>query len=103
MTAHSNLALCLSIFGMVVGFVLLFWVSLRKARDPHEFRLGRMLGMLFRCLLSPSPIYFLALRVYPERPQLSFVLAAGSFVLCPFCLHMVLFVLKLFGRDVRQH
>jgi hypothetical protein len=103
MTMHSNIALLLSIVGTVVGFILLFVVTARKADDPKEFRPLRMLGLLLGCLLSPSPLYLLALRAYPDRPGLFAGLASYSFVLCPFSLYVVGAVLKLLRRDVRQY
>jgi len=102
MNAESNLALALSIAAMVVGLALLVWVSLHRAQDWHKFSYVRMFGLLVGSVLVPSPLCLLALRAYPDKPQLFGVLVAAALVLSPFSVGLVSFVIRQIGGDTGE-
>jgi len=101
MNAHSRVAFAITALSTLLGIGLLFWVSLRKARPPQEFRVVRMLALFLGCLLVPAPLHLLALRYYPDTPYL-LGLAGPTFLLSPYAIILVLFTIKKIKGNARQ-
>jgi hypothetical protein len=102
MDAHMTFAIVVSIFGMLIGFGLLFWVSWRKAGDRHEFSLVRMLGLLFGCMLVPTPLAVGAWLTRADGGILFQVLALSALLVGLFSPHLVLHIIKWIRGDAQQ-